>query len=73
MRKTTLYLPDSLKLRIEQLAREERRSEADVMRAALASYADSRPPPRPVLPLFASGRPDLAERFDELLEGFGED
>jgi hypothetical protein len=27
---------------------------------------------RPTLPLFESGQPDLAERADELLAGFGE-
>jgi hypothetical protein len=29
-------------------------------------------PVEPILPLFSSGKPDLAERVDEELAGFGE-
>jgi hypothetical protein len=28
---------------------------------------------KPRLPLFSSGPPDLAERFDEYVDGFGDD
>lgn len=73
MVKTTLYLPDSLKARLERIARQEGRSEAEIVRVALEEYTAGRMRPRPRLPLFASGSPDLAERFDEHLEGFGEE
>lgn len=75
MRKTTLYLPDSLKARLERAARERNVSEADLVRAALDEYTRTAARPRPKLPLFESvGDPDLAERADEILaEGFGRD
>lgn len=42
MRKTTLYLPDELKIDIETLSKEEKRSEAEIMRDALRNYVDQR-------------------------------
>jgi hypothetical protein len=73
MKKTTLYLPDELKARVERHARQLRRSEADIMRAAIDRYTRDEAP-RPRLPLFDSGDPTLAERVDEILaEGFGRD
>ena len=73
MRKTTVYLPEDLKLRLEWTARRRGTSEADVIRIALEQFTDS-DRPRPRVPLFASGDPTLAERDEELLaEGFGED
>jgi hypothetical protein len=73
MKKTTLYLPEDLKAQIERLAAATQRSEAEVIRTALALYVEeSRPEPR--FGLFSSGRPDLAERTDEILaDGFGRD
>lgn len=72
MRKTTVYLPDDLKARVERAADEEGITEAQVIRTALDEYtARRRPRPRP---LFDSGVGDLAERVDELLaQGFGRD
>jgi hypothetical protein len=72
MVKTTLYLPDELKARIEQAARDERRAEADVIRDAIADSLDRRIPPAPVLGIFDSGDPDWASRASEDLDGFGE-
>jgi Arc/MetJ-type ribon-helix-helix transcriptional regulator len=74
MVKTTIYLPESLKERVSRVAHEQNRSEAEVIRAALEEFT-SKARPRPTLPLFESvGRPDLAERVDEILEeGFGRD
>jgi hypothetical protein len=72
MRKTTVYLPDELKARLERVAADQDRSEADVIRAAIAEYT-SKEPPRPRLPLF-TGRDttNIAEQIDELLaRGFG--
>lgn len=73
MKKTTLYLPDSLKSRLERAARDRNMSEAEVVRAALDAYTRTEARPRPRLPLFESvGDPELAERVDEALaDGFG--
>lgn len=71
MRKTTVYLPDELKRRVERVAADRRISEAEVIRAALDEFTASRPP-RPRAGTFSHG--SLAERVDELLrEGFGRD
>jgi hypothetical protein len=67
MKKTTVYLPDDLKQRLEQRALGEQRSEADVIRDALAAYVGDAAP-RPTLPLF-EGPP--IDDFDEALSGFG--
>jgi Arc/MetJ-type ribon-helix-helix transcriptional regulator len=74
MKKTTLYLPDELKRKIESVARAERRSEADVIRDAIAAAVAARRPPEPRVPLPGArlGNPSVAERVDELLDGFGE-
>ena len=72
MRKTTVYLPDELKARIARVADEQQRSEADVIRTALAEYT-TRERPRPRAPLArGTRRTNVAEHVDELLEqGFG--
>ena len=74
MRKTTLYLPDDLKKRIEMIADADGRSEADVIRDALTELVEARRPPRPRIPLpgMALGDPTVAERAGELMDGFGE-
>ncbi len=72
--KTTIYLPDELKRRVERTARERNVSEAEVIRSALNTGVPELERPRPTLPLFDSGRGNIAERIDELLaEGFGRD
>lgn len=74
MVKTTVYLPVALKRRLEQVARTQGRSEAEVIRLALEDFTAHQDRPRPRLPLFSSGDPTLAERVDEILaEGFGRD
>lgn len=74
VRKTTVYLSEALKLRLERTARDQQVSEADVIRAAVDAYTASARP-RPVLPLFGSiGGSDLADRADEILAAeFGRD
>lgn len=72
MLKTTVYLPPSLKARLERVAATQGESEADVIRAAVDIYTADRQP-RPRLPL-AHGRgvTDVAEHVDDVLgEGFG--
>lgn len=70
--RTTIYLPEPLKERLRRAARAEGRTEADLIREGVERLLDGRRR-APTLPLFASGQPDLAERTDELLVGFGEE
>jgi hypothetical protein len=64
--KTTLYLPDELKAEVEREARRLGIAEAEVIRQALAAGL-SRPRPRAGI---VTG-PPIADKVDELLEGFG--
>jgi plasmid stability protein len=73
MRRTTIYLTDELKAALERTAAAQGKSEAEVVRSALAAATAQQAPPRPRVPLFRSGDPTLAERVDqELAAGFGE-
>ena len=73
MRKTTVYLPEALKERLERAARDRHVSEAELIRDAIDVFTRTEARPRPLLPLFESvGDPELAERVEEVLaEGFG--
>ena len=74
MVKTTVYLSEDLKRRLEHLARAQGRSEADVIRTALDEFTAAQERPRPKLPLFSSLGEPIADRVDEILaEGFGID
>lgn len=73
-KKTTIYLPDTLKHDIERAARSRRRPEADIIREALTDAMEKMAYPEPKIPLvpYGLGAPDIAERAEELLdEGFG--
>lgn len=72
MKRTTIYLPDTLKHRVERMARERNVSEAEVIRAAIDEFTRGGARPAPTLPLFESlGAADLSERVEELLaDGF---
>lgn len=73
MKRTTIYLPEELKAALERTAADQGRSEADVVRSAVAAATAEHAYPRPKLPLFSSGDRTLAERVDEeLAAGFGE-
>lgn len=72
MEKTTVYLPTELKRALEQVAKLEGRSEADLIREGIAAVVEPHRVAEPTIPLFASENGDLASRVDELLEGFGE-
>ena len=74
MRKTTVYLPDDVKESLKQMATDEGRSEADIIREAIRATVLTRKRPRPRLPLTSQGLggPSAAERVDSLLEGFGQ-
>lgn len=65
--KTTLYLPDDLKVEIQREARRRATSEAEVIRSALRAGL-ARPKPRGAV----FDAPPFADRVDELLEGFGQ-
>lgn len=69
--KTTIYLPDDLKATLKRVAAERGVSEAELLRTSLrAELARSRPSPR--FGFIPGGGESIAERVDELLEGFGE-
>jgi len=73
MKRTTVYLPDELKAALERTAAAEGKSEAEIVRSAVATATSEHVYPRPRLPLFESGDPMLAERIDDALaDGFGE-
>lgn len=70
MVKTTVYLPQDLKARLEQEARYRGVSEAEVIRAAVAAALER---PRPRGGLFSCDDPMLfGANVDEALKGFGE-
>lgn len=65
--KTTVYLPDDLKRALEVEAAASGRSEAEIIREAIAPRVGSARPAAG----FLEGEP-MADRVDELLAGFGE-
>jgi predicted transcriptional regulator len=67
MRKTTVYLPEDLKMALEREAQHRGVTEAEVIRQAIAAVVER---PTPTEGLFASEEP-IASRSDELLAGFG--
>jgi hypothetical protein len=71
MQKTTVYLPDELKLALGRSAAARGVSEAEFIREAVRAMTAEFSPPHPRLPLFASGLSDLARNVDTALEGFG--
>ena len=73
MERTTVYVPADLKRALTRRAAAQGQSEAELIRAALRAAITGGPAPRPRLPLFASGKPRLAERVDQALAGFGKD
>ena len=72
MEKTTVYLDADLKRALRRASRATGRSEAELIREGIGTVVGTHRIAAPRLPLFASGHPDLAERVDELLDGFGE-
>lgn len=72
MNKTTVYLPERLKLALERVAASTGRSEAEVIREAIAEAVASSEPVQPRGALFESGDASLSENVDAALSGFGE-
>jgi len=71
VKRTTVFLDDTLICRAMQKARAEGRSFAALVREAVATYLDARPAGHRPLPSFTgmydSGHTDTSERVDELL------
>ena len=72
MEKTTVYLSTAQKQALALAARATGKSEAELIREGIETVTEQHKASEPTLPLFESGRTDLASRADELLEGFGE-
>lgn len=73
MHKTTVYLPPALKAALTGMSATTGRSEADLIREAIANLTGGDRPLTMRLPLFESDEP-ISERVDELLaKGFGLD
>src|SRR5258705_10016986 len=70
MKRTTIFVPESLERDLQLYARRERRAVASVVREALAEYLAARRPTA-ALPSFTgigrSGQSDIASRHEELL------
>ena len=74
MKRTTIYLPDEIKVAIEAEATRRGVTEAEVIRESVREHLDSTKERKLNLPLFPEGLGfDLAGRVDEFMEGFGED
>lgn len=70
MNKTTVYLPADLRAALKRLASKRGVSEAEIIRDSLRNAVEQdRPAPRSAL--FAGGE-SIADRVDELLDGYGE-
>lgn len=68
MVKTTVYLEESIDRTLKQLARSQGRSQADVIREALATHAAQASVPAPKgIGAYRSGRSDVSEKAEELL------
>lgn len=72
MEKTTVYLTAAQRRALARTARATGRSEAELIRQGVDEVTAGHRVSEPTIPLFDSGQGDLAERADELLEGFGE-
>lgn len=74
MKRTTVYLPEELKRALEQRAKLEGRTEAEVIRDALSAMLQPRSRPSKLsFGKFASGHTDTSARVDKVLRdtGFG--
>jgi hypothetical protein len=72
MEKTTVYLTTEQKHALTRAAKASGRSEAELIRDGIETVTSRHGAAEPTLPLFESGQADLADRVDDLLDGFGE-
>ena len=66
-----MYLPANLKRALARAAAAQRRSEADLLREAVALLTADAGAPPPRLPLFRAKGPSIAGDIDKALSGFG--
>jgi hypothetical protein len=68
MVRTTVYLDQEVAMALKQLAAQQGRSQAELIRDALASYAGRavRPTPKGI-GKYRSGEPDVAQRAKDIL------
>lgn len=73
MQKTTVYLDPADYRALKRIAARKKRQPAELVREAIAEYAERHEPRRvpKSIGAFASGRRDLSERAEVLLKGFG--
>jgi len=70
MEKTTVYLPEDLRAAVKRAAKQRGVSEAEIIRDSIRmGVGGDKPRPRGAL---YSGREQIANRVDELMDGFGE-
>jgi len=70
MQRTTIFADENLLREIKDLAKQEKRSTADVIREALFQYLNTKKTPAARLSFIGigdSGRRDLSEKHEELL------
>lgn len=75
MRKTSVYLSDELAERLARVARDEGRSQAEVLRDAISEYRPRVKPDRNFALagcVEGDGTPVTQELVDEWMKGFGE-
>lgn len=68
MKKTTIYLPEDLVIEIKTVSKQDRRSEAEVIREALSAYLAQRKRPLPSVFGMGSGGSIRASESEEWLE-----
>jgi metal-responsive CopG/Arc/MetJ family transcriptional regulator len=74
MKKTTIYLPDEMMVEIKTVSKQERRSEAELIREALDKYLAGRRRPLPsIFGMGAGGAVTGAESEDWLNENWDVD
>lgn len=71
MTKTTVYLPDDLKRELGRLAVASGRSEAELIRQAIADLVAGAERPRPRGGLFSGDDGSLSTQAESALTGFG--
>lgn len=68
MIKTTVYIEESTDRSLKQMAQSQGRSQAELIREALTTYAAQASVPRPKgIGAYSSGRSDVSERAEDLL------
>lgn len=66
MKRTTIFLPESLERQLQQFARHQDRPVAEIVREALTAHLDANRLPFRMPETFDSGERDVSERIDEL-------